>query len=371
MSRVYDYAPSDKGLARAAIAVTVIVTALAIFFYMTKSPAARKFAAPAAAGKSNAFSGHYGYLMTYPAGYEVYPEMRGATEMVFFYPKGTKLTTDEKQYKALGIIRLEVVPRMQIQGRSVTSEELKMGVLATLEKNGETYTSKNLTLDKPAFQVNITAPNPIIQVFVEGAKVQYAFTGGDELPLQALAENIMEVDTAAAPEASGPEAETTPGVEEESVGKQIDGGFIAYGGTYLPIPKGYTAGSLFAPADQEIERVYIYPDNMKFADAQKHSYATNSSMMILEIIPDAYTTREDLLEFALGQGSVYKKQKWKYTSRWLKNSKIPTLMVDITDPKHIDVFRFTSKTTYKFVAAEWTTTLQSIMAGLKDPEPAR
>jgi len=189
--------------------------------------------------------------------------------------------------------------------------------------------------------------------------------------LHALAENILEVDAAGLPQASGPAAAKTAVSEETSVGKAISGGFIAYGGTYLPIPKGYTAGSRFAPDDQSIEVVDIYPGNMTFAAAQKDSYLTNGSLIHLEIVPDAYTTRQELLQFAKEVDAIMKRQGWRHTSRWLKNSKIPTLMIEVKEPKHVRIFRFTSKTTYKFLAAEWTPGLQSIMTGLKEAEPAK
>lgn len=156
----------------------------------TAAPATQP--AAAAAGQRTGFVGDSGYLMEVPAGYEVYAEMRGTSELVIFYPKGTKPVADEKQYQALGIVRLEVSEPPQVKGGRATLGDLKKGVLYTLDNNKETYTQKDLSLALPAFQVDITRPNPITQLFLGGKNVFYVFTGGDEKLMLSMAESVRD-----------------------------------------------------------------------------------------------------------------------------------------------------------------------------------
>jgi hypothetical protein len=187
------------------IAACVLALGISGFLHLRKNSAAGGSdlpagSRPAASGKS-AFAGDSGYLLQFPSEYDVYAEMRGKTELVFFYPKGTKLTSEEKQYKALGIIRLEVSAPPKINGSRATLEDLKKGVEFSLTKNKETFKIKDADLGRAAFQANITLPNEITQLFVDGKDVFYVFTGADEALMRSLAQSIVEVGPPYAPKA--------------------------------------------------------------------------------------------------------------------------------------------------------------------------
>ena len=179
--------------------VMLVSSALAVggFWLMTRDRATESAIpvparpASAEAGKTG-FVGNSGYLLTLPPGYEVYPEMRGKAEVVLFYPKGTALTADEKQFKALGIVRLEVSEKPKGESGGATLEQLKGGVEFTLKQNKETYTIKPVSFGKAAFQADITQPSPLTQVFIEGGGVFYVFTAGDEELIYSLARTLQE-----------------------------------------------------------------------------------------------------------------------------------------------------------------------------------
>ncbi len=196
--------PFTKGIS---IFVLLAAAGAAGFLYLKKGPAAGFKEPPGAAGGQaalsgkSAFVGDTGYLIEFPSGYEVYAEMRGNTEIVFFYPKGGKPTTDESQYKALGMVRLEVSRPPEFNGKLATLEDLKKGVQYSLKNNKETFTLKEEPIGRAAFQVNITLPVEIKQLFVDGAGVFYSFTGADEAFMYSLAESIKESGGAGAPRA--------------------------------------------------------------------------------------------------------------------------------------------------------------------------
>ena len=164
------------------------------------APPARTLGQPAPTGKS-AFVGDSGYLLDFPSEYDVSPGMRGNSEVVYFFPKGTRPTEDERKYKALGMVRLEVSKPPVFNGKRATLEDLKKGVRYSLEKNKETFTLKDVPMAREAFQVNITLPNEITQLFVDGTGVFYSFTGADERLMYSLAESIKETGGSGPPKA--------------------------------------------------------------------------------------------------------------------------------------------------------------------------
>jgi hypothetical protein len=173
-----------------------------------KSFALRSPAAPSLGGAlkmTSGFSGHYGYLLSFPESYDVYASMgkkNKTMELAYFYPKGTVLPVGESEYKALGIVRLEAGPLPQNKGKFLTMDEFQEVVSYTLNNNKETFTVQKLRSDKPAFRVDITAPKPIIQLFVMGKNAFYTFTGGDEKLLGLMAGSIKEAGTPDLPQAS-------------------------------------------------------------------------------------------------------------------------------------------------------------------------
>ncbi|MDD5208474.1 MAG: hypothetical protein PHV36_03745 [Elusimicrobiales bacterium] len=188
------------------ILVLLLSAGAAGFLYLKKGPGPGATASPsgdsggraAATGKS-AFVGDSGYLMEFPSGYEVYAEMRGKSEIVYFFPKGTRPTDDERQYKAAGIVRLEVSRPPEFNGKRATLEDLKKGVQYALRNNKETFTLKDVAMRRTAFQVNILLPVEITQLFVDGTGVFYSFTGADEAFMYSLAESIKETGAARLP----------------------------------------------------------------------------------------------------------------------------------------------------------------------------
>ena len=58
---------------------------------------------------------------------------------------------------------------------------------------------KDVDMEKPAFQVDITLPNPVTQLFVEDKKVFHVFTGADEKLMCSLALSIQENDSSGVP----------------------------------------------------------------------------------------------------------------------------------------------------------------------------
>jgi len=155
-------------------------------------------ASAAAESKPNGFMGNSGYLLEFPGNYDAFAEMRGRVEMAFFFPKGGQPSVDESKYKELGLVRLEVIetPPTKKKGAEVAAA-VKRGVEKSLQERRETYTVKDLALLNGAFLVHITQPNDILQLFVQGEKVIYMFTGGDEALMSSLAGSIRETGAAA------------------------------------------------------------------------------------------------------------------------------------------------------------------------------
>lgn len=174
------------------------------FLYLRKHRAAGVQGAAAGAGREgpsgkSGFIGDSGYLLQLPDGYEVLAEMRGKTELALFYPKGAKPTFEEAKYKALGIVRLEVREIPLMNGRRVSIKDLMNGVGYTLEQNKEQFTLKKVAMGRGAFQVDVTSPGRITQLFIQGRDVFYVFTGGDEELLYALARGVRERRPGTAP----------------------------------------------------------------------------------------------------------------------------------------------------------------------------
>lgn len=152
-------------------------------------------AAPSPAGvKPNAFMGDSGYLLEFPADYDVYAEMRGRTEIVYFFPKGAGPSNDESKYAALGLVRLEVIgtPPGDKKGAEIVTA-VKRGVEKSLQQRKEPYTVKDIAMPGGAFMVHITQPTDIMQLFLPREKVIYMFTGGDEDFMLKIAGSIKEV----------------------------------------------------------------------------------------------------------------------------------------------------------------------------------
>lgn len=150
-------------------------------------------AAPAAAKSGpTGFMGNSGYLMELPAGYTANARMEKETELVYFFPEGTAPATDESKYGETGVVRLEVQPA-KMEGKPLTLEIVKKGVSASLKQRKETFTVKDLDVGRPAFQVDITKPARLVQLFTRGETMLYVFTGGDEALVQSLARSVKEV----------------------------------------------------------------------------------------------------------------------------------------------------------------------------------
>ena len=147
--------------------------------------------------------GDSGYLVEFPGNYDVFAEMRGRAEIVYFFPKGGKPTGDESKYLELGLVRLEVMelPPTKKQGPEKTAA-VKSGVETSLQQRQEAYTAKDLAILNGAFLVHITQPKEIFQLFILGEKMLYVFTGGEEALISALAGSIKET-AAVAPVSRG------------------------------------------------------------------------------------------------------------------------------------------------------------------------
>ncbi len=163
----------------------------------SKTSSAASPGKPGAGGKPNGFMGHFGYLITYPGSYDSYAEMQGRVEMAFFYPKGGQPSVDESKYKDLGLVRLEVFETPPGKQGAEVIAAIKRGVEKSLDERKEVYTVKDLQLLNGAFLVYITKPNEIMQLFVQGEKETYMFTGGEEAMMLSLAGSIRETGLAA------------------------------------------------------------------------------------------------------------------------------------------------------------------------------
>lgn len=178
------------------IAIVAAALAAGVYIYRGGRPAAPTAAEQPAAGLPNAFAGHFGYLLEFPGDYDAYPAMRGKIELVYFFPKGVEPTNDESKYKELGLVRLEVFETPPGKQGAEVIAAVKRGVEQSLRERKETYTARDLALLNGAFLVDITAPAAIKQLFVQGDKVTYMFTGGDEALLLRLAGTIKETGLA-------------------------------------------------------------------------------------------------------------------------------------------------------------------------------
>ena len=134
------------------------------------------------------YIGDHGYRIEFPEDYRAYKASTDAgTEVVLFVPSGTEPALDESQYAVRRIVRLEAWRAMTID-----LEKWRAAVSATLDKNNETHTISDVDVGRPGFQVHITSPKEIRQLFVRGAEVMYLFTGADEELLYMLARGIKE-----------------------------------------------------------------------------------------------------------------------------------------------------------------------------------
>ena len=62
------------------------------------------------------------------------------------------------------------------------------------QKRGETFTVNEFVGPLPAFQVTITAPQPLVQVCLEGQRAMYLFTAGkDDAILRSLIASLKEL----------------------------------------------------------------------------------------------------------------------------------------------------------------------------------
>lgn len=156
----------------------------------------------------NAFFGHYEYMVILPHGYGAAAEFADPerlVELVHFAPARTVAAYlqgdlasqfEEQQYGSLGIVRLEVTPKQhpRLGDKPVPFEAFRQAIPATLQERGETFTVKEVPLVYPAFEVHITAPQELIQVFIEGRKVVYVFTAGrDDDVLRGLLDSLKEL----------------------------------------------------------------------------------------------------------------------------------------------------------------------------------
>lgn len=147
--------------------------------------------AAATADGVSSFLGNSGYLMELPDDYDAAPAIKDGREIVHFYPKGAEPTLDETLFKERRVVRLEVNP-MKIGDRKLTLDIVKKGVVMTLEQNKEAFSVKDLNLGLPGFQVDITTPMELKQVFLEGASTLYTLTGNDEALMHRLGGSIKE-----------------------------------------------------------------------------------------------------------------------------------------------------------------------------------
>ena len=151
----------------------------------------------------NAFFGHYDYYVLLPKGYGALAEFADPerlVERVFFAPalaiaEGKIRQLSEDQYGSLGVVSLEVTPKEhpRLGTSPVPFRAFREAIPDMLAKRGETFTVHETSLPYQAFELHITAPLPLIQVFVEGKDVVYMFTAGkDDDVLRSLLSSLKE-----------------------------------------------------------------------------------------------------------------------------------------------------------------------------------
>jgi hypothetical protein len=145
------------------------------------------------------FHGHAGYMLRLPQGYEAQSSFQDAEktqETVYIYKKGTDPShfIHEGLYGALGIFRLEVMPRRIPQG-FVGVDTLRGWVTRKLDQEKATYTVRSLIVQgMPSFIVVATKPFQYAQAYCVGERVRYMLIGGDDGELfTAILSSLAEV----------------------------------------------------------------------------------------------------------------------------------------------------------------------------------
>ncbi|MFA6029968.1 MAG: hypothetical protein WC969_08955 [Elusimicrobiota bacterium] len=150
-------------------------------------------------GDAFIFNGHYGYMVKLPAGYQAEagfldPEKRH--EVVHLYPTGTNPTNfiHEGLYGALGILRIEAVPRRTPGGvlgldtlRAIAQQRLQLE-RAQFTVRAAVYNGLNASV------FSVTQPFAQAKAYLVGQKVYYIVTtGADDERLNGLLETLVEV----------------------------------------------------------------------------------------------------------------------------------------------------------------------------------
>ena len=135
------------------------------------------------------YYGHYGYVITTPENYMVFPrfeDVQKTNELAVFMPCTIAQNVvgpavygqlDEALYGVEGVIRMEVQPRM-INGIRYDLAMSKKVITQFLQKRGEVFETKEVSLALPAFEIDVTKPVELKILTIEGQKVMYQFTTG-------------------------------------------------------------------------------------------------------------------------------------------------------------------------------------------------